>query len=292
MKKFIRNILLFFCIFLLLNFLLYPLRKKFYLEGYNKAPINFHSYLLADSHGEVLKQYTQQFGVYNFSYPGDSYEDLERKLNYLLSHSDVDSIFLSADDHMLSSYRGEYNNLDRSVVYSSPKDFPNEFEYIKSRYIEYQLPLLHPRSAILTQHYLLDKLYLLYAPPPRPVIANSFKDYSADLRKKMAIERIMGQFVQDYPSKKLENVLHRMIERCRLKKIVLVGIKFPLSAEYLAELPAISNTAAELMTNAGIEVWDFSNLYPDKTENFENPDHVNPAFAQGLTDTIFAKRFQ
>ena len=72
MKKFIKNITFFLLILVVLNVILWVAANKLYYGEYLDYSLNFNSYLVCDSHGLPLKNYTEKYGVYNFSGGSDS----------------------------------------------------------------------------------------------------------------------------------------------------------------------------------------------------------------------------
>ena len=93
MKKFILNIILFGLCLLLVNKTLFSIQKQFYLEPYGKFELKYQTYLLADSHGEPLKNFTEEYGIFNFSMGSDSYLDMLRKIKFLILIQILNSVW-------------------------------------------------------------------------------------------------------------------------------------------------------------------------------------------------------
>jgi hypothetical protein len=66
----------------------------------------------------------------------------------------------------------------------------------------------------------------------------------------------------------------------------LIGIKFPLSGEFLEILGNKSYKADSILISQGIEVWDFKNTFSNIDSYFEDPDHVSPEGANVLLDSL------
>jgi hypothetical protein len=84
MNKFLKKCSILISILLIANTILFFPGKKIYYDTYSIPSLKFDSYLLSDSHGEALSNYLEDYGIYNFSAGSDSYEDMYRKLEYLL----------------------------------------------------------------------------------------------------------------------------------------------------------------------------------------------------------------
>ena len=84
----------------------------------------------------------------------------------------------------------------------------------------------------------------------------------------------------------LEKSLLEIINLCKQKNIKLIGIKFPLSGEFLVILGNKSYKADSILISQGIEVWDFKNTFSNIDNYFEDPDHVNPEGANVLIDSL------
>jgi hypothetical protein len=147
MKKFITDITKFTVILLTINIILFFIGKKLYFGQYDIHSLENSAYLLSDSRGQALNDLTEKYGIHNFSYGSDSYEDMYRKTQYLIRNTEVKKIYISVDEHSLTSYRERKNNLDRSVIYCTPQDFGSYYEYFKHRYIKRHIALLRPEIA-------------------------------------------------------------------------------------------------------------------------------------------------
>ena len=137
--------------------MLFFLIKAFYIKDYENVDLQFSSFLLADSHGTPIGDFSEEYNVHNFSGQSDSYLDMERKLNYLLRNTDVSTIYISVDDHTLSPTRENQNNLDRSVYFTNPSDFSNYFDYFNERYLKYYLTFLNERYSLVIKNFIQEE---------------------------------------------------------------------------------------------------------------------------------------
>ena len=102
-----------------------------YLKGYTTVNTNFKHYLLSDSYGNALGKGTSEFGLFNFSAPGESYYDMLQKLKYLVNYANPKRVFISIDDHNLSEHREVFNNHEKSIFLRSFDNFSNFGRYLK-----------------------------------------------------------------------------------------------------------------------------------------------------------------
>jgi hypothetical protein len=153
MNRFFINIILF--ILLLAGFSVYSffIVEKYYHSGsgYEQVNLSYHHYILGDSHSYKLKDFTENAGIYNFSFGSDSYYDMYRKLNYLIDNTRLETVFITVNDQSLSVYRERQNNLDRSIFYTTQKEYDNLYEYLKVKYISRYITLFNPKVRSLVR---------------------------------------------------------------------------------------------------------------------------------------------
>lgn len=287
MKRFCYNIFIFFTIILLFNSILFLFAISKYYIGYEKRPAKSYSaFILADSHGLPIGDFSEKYNVFNFSAGSDSYFDMKRKISYLLENGYiVDTIFITVDDHTLSPYREKTNNLDRSSIYSSPNEYENQYEFLKEKYVKYYFPIFQPKISSLFKSYLKAKLKVLYQPTKNSLTEKVWSDCPEDDRIKSAENRMKSQFPADNNSKRLEKTLLEIIHLCQTNEIELIGIKFPLSSSYLKVLDSQSYGADELFLSKDLNVKDYKEIFIENPEYFANQDHLNSKGGK-----IFTKR--
>lgn len=277
MNKFIRHTVYFFLILLMLNIILYFIGKELYFGHYADYSLEQKAYLLSDSHGQALNDFAEEYGVHNFSYGSDSYEDMYRKTLYLIRNAEVNTIFISVDEHSLTSYRERKNNLDRSIIYCSPEDL-GYYEYFKQKYLKHYIALFRPEIA---------EVIKIYKSPSKkkPV---SWASRSEEDKLNRAVKRVSANFPDEIQSEKLKQSLQKIIDLCRINNIELIGIKFPLSKEYLEAAEGKTGVADELLMMKGLKVLDCTELYIDRPEFFADQDHLNDEGAKDLVEKIFS----
>lgn len=276
MKKFFTNIFYFSAILLTINIILYFIGKELYFGHYADHSLEQKAYLLSDSHGQAVKDFAEKYGVHNFSVGSDSYEDMYRKALYLIRNSQPDTIYISVDEHSLTSYRERKNNLDRSVIYCAPEDL-GYYEYFKQKYLKHYIPLFRPEIAEVIKIFKFpsDKKPVLWA------------SRSAEDRMNRAVKRVRTNFSDEDQSDRLKLSLINIIDLCKKNDIELIGIKFPLTKEYIEAAEGMSGSADSIIAVNGYKVLDCTDLYIDRPEFFADQDHLNDDGAKDLVKRIF-----
>jgi len=292
MKKFLYQTFFFCCILLTINFILYFIGERLYTGNYKEYSLNFNSYLLSGSHGNALNDNTEEFGVYNFSDHSDSYIDMKRKLKFLIKHTHIDTVYITVEDHTLSPYREYKNNLDRSKFYKIPSDYNYLFQYYIDKYVNNYLTLLSPKTGKVIKKYYFTKLKNSTFFGKVNDSINIKKDFSK-LSKEKKNERLLARYNEQYTftekSILLKQTLLEIIAICKKNNIVLIGVKFPLSKEYLELINGKSYGADKIFKKEGLLILDYKNEYISKTNYFLDEDHLNEKGGREFTKLLFAK---
>jgi hypothetical protein len=287
MNKFIRLLFKFSFILIALNTLIFIV-KELTFKPYYLHSTKYKSYLLSDSHGYKLYDLTEKIGVANFSFHSESYLDIYRKLTYLTSRNKADTLYISVDDHTLSPYREQSNNDYKSIKYNFTQGNYNLLDYAIFK-MQYYIVIFDPNIRAIITHFMgaqVKKLFNFADTEKVNVRKAPWGSLSAANKLKLAEARVKEQFPSDVPSKKLEKSLVDIINLCKQKNIKLIGIKFPLSGEFLEVVKDRSYRADSILLSKGIEVWDFKRIFSNKDEYFEDPDHINLAGANILIDSL------
>ena len=290
MNRFIVNIIWFGLCLLLINIMLYYITYNIYIKKYVDVNLDYESYLLSDSHGLPLADFTEEYGIFNFSAVSESYFDMLRKVKFLIKNSKVKRIIITVDDHTLSPYRESKNNLDRSVHFTRWKDCSSTctFALIKT-----YLVLINPKSRDIVKRYLISKLSYLTSK-----LLGSSKKLSAPKwdkipdreKKRKGLKRFNSQFPVENQSDTLTSSLHQIITVCEQNNVKIVGIKYPLTKDYLSAKGDKSYKADHIFHEKNLKVYDFEHLYVNKDEYFKNQDHLNrmggKKFAKVLSKSV------
>ena len=278
MNRFLKNILHFIVYLVLINIACFAVIKTTYYDKYSQFDGSFDTYLFADSHGHQLDTLPETLGIFNFSDPSDSYEDMLRKVKFTLTNSpEVKKILLSADVHTMSTYREDNNNLDRSTIYARRDDYKSSYDQFLQHYLRRYVPLLNSKS----RDAILMHIKSLIPKPFNPEIA--WNEKTTEQRTEKAKQRADIHFENSQRSEKLEKLIEEIIAICHKNNIELQGIKFPLTSEYRAQIIGKGYSVENILTKHGHTVLDFSNIFEGHSEYFRDQDHLN-----GLGASIFA----
>lgn len=279
MKRFALNISVFLIGLLIFNYFLYIKVFEIYLEPYLifDNPKGVKTFLLADSHGQAMGENLSSIGIVNFAANSDSYLDMERKLEHLLSNHEVERILLIADGHTLSNYRHKSNNLDRSIqfVKNSKKDpvVKNRFKFFWKKYVSGYIVPINEKSSSIVRSY-AESLFTKNNQSIKKIVSNKVRKYDTE---KMALKLERRSLKQYGPSKsdKLADSLERIIATCKEQKIELIGLRFPITQDYYEVVKDQDFGAKQLMESKRVLVLDFINVFSDHNEFFKDQDHLN-----------------
>lgn len=271
---------------LVVNFLLFLLIRVFYIKDYNEVDLEYSDYLLADSHGTPLGDFTELHDVHNFSAQSDSYLDMERKLDFLIRNTTVDKIYISVDDHTLSPTREDQNNLDRSAYYTVKEDFSSYQDFIYNKYLNYYCVFLNDRYSLVIKNFIQNELFD-FSKWGGVRSKSSWEDLSIIDQKKRSQDRIANYYELAFPSVKMSESLQRIITTCKENKIKLVGLRFPLSKTYVGMLGKESYRADSILLSCNIPSVDFDSLFLDKDFMFRDMDHLDREGGEEFVEILF-----
>jgi len=275
-KRYIRDIAIFLVGLIAFNTVVYSvvaplIRDDSYLADARNAPADTRAIVLADSHGTRLDgEVLASAGIVNLSTGSDSYVDMLNKLRYSIDHYPIRLVILSADGHSMSKYREYTNNVDKSGLLVGG----NGVKAVIRRIV----PLVDPKSRDLFKGAisagLSRALTRRAATSPGPA-APSFSWKDKPNRRQLAERRAGTQFKFSEPSEPLRGTLAEIVALCAEHGIRLVGLKFPLSGDYLGVLGGKDYGADKVLESLGGAVLDYEELYRDRDDLFEDQDHLN-----------------
>jgi hypothetical protein len=241
----------------------------------------FRKILLSDSHGAVIKQEDlNEIGIYNFSYGSDNYRDMLFKIYFLNKiNPNLDTILITVDNHTLSKYRENFNNIDRSIFYlDNNLDIPRLLKYSKIELLflksYFFLPLFRTNNSKLFYAYIKSKLDFLLQKNKN----NSLKEWSmldAESKIKKCKERFLMQFSEREGSNMEMEALEEIIDYCNKNNIKIIGFKFPLSKQYLIMLNNVNYGADSILYKKNIPIIDLQDEFIEYDEYFSDQDHMN-----------------
>ncbi len=290
MKKFIFKISVFGFIFFFLNLIFYIcfaniVFYKKYINPLNELKKSHATILiLGDSHSAVMDQSLFPKDFINLSFASDSLIDIYFKLNFILKkNKKIDTLLITADNHIFSKYRAEYNNLERSIIFSDYATYnqiiPISFMgYCYKKYVNRYLPLSNNVISNIFKSVLfrrISKIGQLFNKVKDSDQSLSWAEMSEMERIEGAQSRASGQISNEY-DEKLFFAYEKIIELCEEYEILIIGITYPLTFEYLQAIEnADVSVVDDFFKQRNIEIYDFSKGVVTKTEHFEDHDHVN-----------------
>ncbi len=269
MKKFLIRLLIFSLIISIVNIFFYFIVNEYYYKDYGSFDAGYSSYLIADSHGAALSEFTLKHKIYNFSDTTDSYHDMLRKVKFLLRKTRVRTIYLTVDKTTLSPYRDELNNLDRSNRFMSLSDYSSFYRYLKEKIIVKYFVVFNPKGRDVIKVYLESKLS-----SKRPGV-KSWSGMTPEEKRSESLKRLDLQFGYDNASGALKEALKDIIKICSENNIELIGIKYPLSSVYLDIIGDRDFGADIIFREHDLKVLDFTRVFIDNDEYFADQDHLN-----------------
>jgi hypothetical protein len=289
MKKFINKIVISFTFFLFINVIVYFLFIYKIHKEYNDLNKIGKVYLMADSHGESLNNYPDDFGIINFSYKSDSYIDIERKLNFLIKETKVKKIIISIDSHCFSNYREMTNNDDKSIYFESIfSDSTSIYENFKKKYIRYYLPVFNPNSPTIIK---VDVFRFLNNGDGETEDSEDWNILTESEKTKQSISRLKVQFESKMHSTKLLDYFDKIISIASKNNIEIIALKFPVTKNYYNNLRKFDSLKVDsLLKDKKIKILDFQKVYFQNDTFFKDADHLNDLggfeFSKLLSDSI------
>lgn len=298
MKSFYKQLFLGFLVLIFINFVIYyliinPLVYKPYDSLLENVEAN--NLILSDSHGwrltnenlttqnPIIQNLLEENNIKNLSYSSDSYTDMYIKLKYLVDKGlKIDTIFLSADIHMLSKKKRINNNKNRTIRYSNYNIFRNYYsmsfpEYFIRKYIKRYMCLFDVNNSTLIQNYIST---LFKTKDTKKV---SWPDLADTTQVKLSNARHKSLFKKGFYQKNI-NVLQKIFDFCKNHNITVIGLLFPNSPTFdEIEIPNKFKLKHKIWDSLDYEVLKFKNF---DHKYFSDQDHVNRQGARLIVDSI------
>jgi transcriptional regulator with XRE-family HTH domain len=207
-----------------------------------KKKNNVNYIVLGDSHaGASFKKHLLNDEIYNLSSGGDGPREMYIKFKFALrENSNIEYAFVSCDYHMFGANRIEATS--RSFYYPFIDREINETVY-QASYLERKLVPLHPLFSPLFYSYERDRLKKLIERLFKVSIhANAktkeiiWSQLPSAQRKKLASKTGKGDYSQILSKKDSIHFYKRILALAQDNNIKCIGIRFPVSPEYLLEL--------------------------------------------------------
>jgi len=283
MKEYFKKLSPFLQGIIAINILVTFVVDGLYYEPYTRAireskDQKIKGVIMADSHGLPLKQNLKSQGIVNVSWGSDSYEDMKNKLSYYIHEKDLQYVIISADNHLLSNYRENLNNIEASINYVdySESDY-NLGEYTNLKYVKRYASLASPKN----RDIFMAKMKSILK-------KNLIKEKWEDKQNKLALgeKRVNKHFSNLKRSYRLAQDLEEMIQLCKENDVEVIGIKYPLTSAYLSAMNSANFGADSVLKSHGCKILDFQHVFADRNDLFSDEDHLNVEGGKLFADMI------
>jgi hypothetical protein len=121
----------------------------------------------------------------------------------------------------------------------------------------------------------------------RPNYQRSKADWSKTKNKvKSCRQKLKRQFPSDGISGQLENCLYNIIELCNKNNTVLIGVKFPISKDYINIINNKTYNADEILATKDIDIINMKRIFIKYDEYFRDEDHLNDRGSDKFTEML------
>jgi hypothetical protein len=111
-------------------------------------------------------------------------------------------------------------------------------------------------------------------------------DYSIDEKRIKTAARVKQQYAEIMKSNKMISTLKDIFTLCEENDIYIVGLKFPMTKEYLAAMTNQQNTLNDIFISNNIEIINFSHSFIEYNNLFADVDHLNNTGGKLLSTMI------
>ena len=244
---------------------------------------------LGDSHAAIFDQGMLGPSIYNLSNGGDTTREMYLKMLYALGHAQgIEYVFLQADPHVLCAYR--YTEENRSFIRELVDSGAYNLVYGAGQSqglvqaAADRFPFLSGDLYVLARKKFLTKL-------TGPISQKKVEDLRYDQRSMEAQRHDAAHRAEDHFSsgkdEGLVSFYQKTIALCQSRGIHVIGIRYPVSREYLdaARQKGWATLAAEINAMGFERILDYSQIFQEKS-SFENTDHLTRKAAGELLEKL------
>ncbi|MBC8432936.1 MAG: hypothetical protein H8D96_13580 [Desulfobacterales bacterium] len=251
---------------------------------------------LGDSHtGTDISKDELDEKYFNFAHGSDNIRQMFLKLDYAIkTKTSIQYVVIPLDYHTFSAYRHRNRSFSRDINYTT--NYPliadlyginklSAFKELLSRYI----PLLSVQN--------WEKYFLILTTKGEEKIFHEEKIKNANWDQLTQSERVMQtktrvkeQLSEPIVVKDMVNIFDKFIAYCETKNTKLIGVRFPVSAEYI-------RTSGQYGISKAIKIFeerknkfhfylDYYVLFKNNPEFFINSDHLSTKGAEVFTKIL------
>ncbi len=236
--------------------------------------------------------------VANIAVGSDGLRDVELKLRALLARGVVPTCFLlEADDHVAAIAREAVNNESLVVLGVDAADYNRVYDRAISRLKHWTLrhaPLTDVRNRnvlfLALSEQLQQSLGTLHPPMLRPGAGQTWTGLPAADRARIVDNRRATMLGATYAlSPLLRASWIRILALCRSRGIRVVGVRYPLTPEYLAAQAYyydLRPMRALLLAHPPDTLLDYTHAFVRRPDYFEDADHLSPRGGAAFTPRL------
>jgi len=285
--------LLLFLIFNFFYFFYFPaneFEERLYELNFKK---NIDTLIMGDSYilCAISKKYLPEH-FFMLAHKGEAINETYLKLKYITQKRKFKYLILEIPYHIFSSYRKGNEQIDKFIGLFGDKEIQSVFGITGFRLLFYKLAWQFPFFTWQNRVKFISWLILNFFKNLKFV---SYKipwhTIPEKVRLELALNRIKEQFpdTKNSVSEELIKLFNKIRRICQKKNIKIIGVRLPLSTEYLRKCPdAIKRKVNDIINKSKVLVLDYSEYFIDRPDLFYNADHLNRKGAAVFT-SIFTK---
>lgn len=249
------------------------------LRGLQNHPAEY--LIVGDLHAGMIEQAWLDDRFYNLGTASDSMNEIYIKIAYAVKHDPhFKYLLLTADFHILSKYRDAFNNKAYIKPFASPEDYefvygePYSTDWVGDRLSRY--PLFDYNVYVTGRESLIGRVKALIKGKKYVESKNKqWIEHPPKERERRAAERAQIHLTRIITEENRQRYLD-IIDLCRRHNITVIGLRYPLSAEYRREMEDYDLTPlTNLYAKIGYDRFlDYSRLFDDP-RYFQDMDHLN-----------------
>jgi hypothetical protein len=251
---------------------------------------------LGDSHPNAgISENDLSDNYAKLSHGGDNLRQMILKLEYAKrTKPEVKFAVIPLDYHTFSDYRNRNLSFARDLNYTDNYALirnlynPNKITLYKEL-LSYYVPLTNAKN--------WEKYFLIISDCIERKFINSpdsqgvsWVRLSKRQKRHFARSRVDGQFRQPIVVSDMVMLLDNLIEFCHLNHIKLIGVRYPMSKEYVQYFKNLNiakiDAIYENRENHFFEMLDYMELFIELPQYFLNSDHLNYTGARVFTKIL------
>lgn len=250
--------------------------------------------IVGDSHPGMIEQPWLDKRFYNLGTASDSMNEIYIKVAYAIRHNpDFKYLLLTADSHILSKYRDAFNNKAYIKPFATPEDYefvygePYSTDWVGDRLSRF--PLFDFNVYVTGRERLVGQIKnFLKGKKYTEAKDKQWIEHPQDERDRRAAERAKIHLTRPLTDENARRY-RDIIDLCRRHNITVIGLRYPLSPEYLAEMEKYDLSALDgLYDTIHFDMFlNYTRLIRDR-EYFQDMDHMNEAGVKHFLKRLYA----